>query len=202
MWVLRQDAARFAGATGEAPPLTGVGELMEENGRIRQSTEGIPEREPQTVEEELRRELAQARREAEEYRDLYLRVLADKENARKRLERLYEERLGEAKRELLRQVISVADNLERALAHQEAREGLVEGIRLTYRQIQDLLRSYGVEPVQALGQPFNPAEHEAVALVEGPEPPGTVVAEELRGYRQGEYLLRPAHVRVTAGEPD
>jgi molecular chaperone GrpE len=158
--------------------------------------------EPETVEEALRRELAEARREAAENRDLYLRALADKENARKRLERLYEERLAESKRVLLRRIIAVADNLERALAHQEAREGLVEGIRLTYRQLQDVLRAEGVEPIQALGQPFDPAEHEAVGVVEGPEPPGTVVGEELRGYRQGEYLLRPAHVRVAAGEPD
>ncbi len=157
--------------------------------------------EPETL-EALRRELAEARREAAENRDLYLRALADKENARKRLERLYEERLAESKRVLLRRIIAVADNLERALAHQDAREGLVEGIRLTYRQLQDLLRAEGVEPIQALGQPFDPAEHEAVGVVEGPEPPGTVVGEELRGYRQGEYLLRPAHVRVAAGEPD
>lgn len=158
--------------------------------------------EPETAEEALRRELAEARREAAENRDLYLRALADKENARKRLERLYQERLAESKRVLLRRIIAVADNLERALAHQEAREGLVEGIRLTYRQLQDVLRAEGVEPIQALGQPFDPAEHEAVGVVEGPEPPGTVVGEELRGYRQGEYLLRPAHVRVAAGEPD
>ena len=175
---------------------------MADEPEVGQSAEAVSQEGPQTVEEALRRELEQAQREAAENRDLYLRALADKENARKRLERLYEERLAEAKRNLLRRIIPVADNLERALAHQEAREGLVEGIRLTYRQLQDLLRSEGVEPIQALGQPFNPAEHEAVALVEGPEPPGTVVGEELRGYRQGEYLLRPAHVRVVSGEPD
>ncbi len=162
---------------------------------------GPTEQEPQTV-EVLRRELEQAQREATENRDLYLRALAEKENARKRMERLYEERLAEAKRNFLRRVIAVADNLERALAHQGAQEGLVEGIRLTYRQLQDILHSEGVEPIQALGQPFNPAEHEAVAMVEGSEPPGTVVAEELRGYRQGDHLLRPAHVRVASGEPD
>ena len=161
-----------------------------------------PPEEPQTVEEALRRELEQARQEAAQNRDLYLRALADKENARKRLERLYEERLAEAKRDLLRRFIAVADNLERALVHQQAGQALVEGIRLTYRQMQDLLQSEGVQPIQALGQPFNPAEHEAVALVEGPEPAGTVVAEELRGYRQNGRLLRPAHVRVVSGEPD
>jgi molecular chaperone GrpE len=160
-----------------------------------------PEEEGQTV-EALRRELERARREAAENRDLYLRALAEKENARKRLERLYEDRLAENKRQLLRRVIAVADNLERALAHQVSHEGLVEGIRLTYRQLLDLLRSEGVEAIQAVGQPFNPAEHEAVAIVEGPEPPGTVVGEELRGYRQGDRLLRPAQVRVAAGEPD
>lgn len=175
---------------------------MADEREVGQPAEAVPQEEPQTVEEALRHELEQAQREAAENRDLYLRALADKENARKRLERLYEERLAEAKRNLLRRIIPVADNLERALTHQEAREGLIEGIRLTYRQLQDLLRSEGVEPIQALGQPFNPAEHEAVALIEGPEPPGTVVGEELRGYRQGEYLLRPAHVRVVSGEPD
>ncbi len=154
------------------------------------------------TEQTLREELEQARRECAESHDLYLRALAERENTRKRLERLYDERLAEAKRNLLRRVIAIGDNLERALQHQEAREGLIEGIRLTYRQIQDLLRSEGVEPIQALGAQFNPAEHEAIAMVEGPEPPGTVVGEELRGYRQGEHLLRPAHVRVVSGEPD
>ena len=180
----------------------GVLDRMEENPNVVEPGEATPEGEPQTVEDALRRELEQVQCEAAENRELYLRALADKENARKRLERLYGERLAEAKRNLLRRVIGVSDNLERVLAHQEANEAVLEGVRLTYRQLQDLLRSEGVEPIQALGQPFNPAEHEAVAVVEGPEPPGTVVGEELRGYRQGEYLLRPAHVRVTAGEPD
>jgi molecular chaperone GrpE len=175
---------------------------MDNEQEMGQPAEAIPEQEPQTVEEALRRELAQAQSEASENRELYLRALAEKENARRRLERLYEQRLAEAKRNLLRRIIPVADNLERALTHQEAREGLIEGIRLTYRQLQDLLLSEGVEPIQALGQPFDPGEHEAVALVEGPEPPGTIVGEELRGYRQGEHLLRPAHVRVVSGEPD
>lgn len=160
------------------------------------------EERPLTAEEALRCELEQARCEAAENRDLYLRALAEQENARRRLQRLYDERLAEAKRALLREFIAVADNLERALAHQEAQDGLVEGIRLTYRQLQELLRRQGVEPIEALGQPFDPAEHEAVALVEGPEPPGTVVGEELRGYRHGEHLLRAARVRVVAGEPD
>jgi len=179
-----------------------VGASMEENHDMGQPAEAAPQQEPQTVEQALRRELEEAQRQAAENRDLYLRALAEKENARKRLERLHEERVAEAKRNLLRRVIAVADNLERALAHQEARDGLIEGIRLTHRQLQDLLRSEGVEPIQALGQLFNPAEHEAVALVEGPGPPGTIVGEELRGYRQGEHLLRPAQVRVVSGEPD
>ncbi len=164
---------------------------------------GTPsEEEPQPQEQALRNELEKTRREAAENRDLYLRTLAEAENTRRRMQRLYDDRLAEAKRDLLRKVIAVADNLERALAHQQAREGLVEGIRLTYRQLQQVLASEGVEPIQALGQPFDPAEHEAVAMVEGPEPAGTVVTEELRGYRQGSHLLRPAHVHVVTGEPD
>ncbi len=175
---------------------------MAENQGSNWPSEAASSNDPQALAEDLRVELEQARQEATENRDLYLRALADRENARKRLERLYDERLAEAKRRLLREMIAVADDLERALAHREAHEALVEGIRLTYRNLQDMLRSEGVEPVEALGQPFNPAEHEAVALVEGPEPPGTVIGEELRGYRQGDHLLRPAQVRVVAGEPD
>ncbi len=175
---------------------------MEEQQGFGRTPENLPEKEPETVEEALRQELAQAQREASENRDLYLRALAERENARKRLERLYEDRLAEAKRNLLRKVIAVADNLERALAHPEAGAALVEGVRLTHRQLQDLLRSEGVERIQTVGRPFNPAEEEAVAVVEGPEPPGTVVGEELPGYRQGDYLIRPAHVRVVGGEPD
>jgi len=150
--------------------------------------------------ERLRLELEQARQEVAENRDLYLRALADKENTRKRLERLHEERVAEARRSLLREMLAVADDLERALTHQEAREGLLEGIQLTHRELLAILRRHGVEPIEALGQPFNPAE--AVGLVEGPEPPGTVVGEELRGYRQGDQLLRAARVRVAAGQPD
>ena len=150
-------------------------------------------------EQDLRQQLETAKREAAESRELYLRALAEKENARRRLERLYEERQAEARREILRKVIAVGDNLERALEHQTAREGLLEGVRLTHRQLQDVLRSEGVEPIQAVGQPFDPQEHEAVAMVEGAEPAGTVVAEERRGYRQGDRLLRPAQVRVAAG---
>ena len=175
---------------------------MEERQGFGRTPEEASEKEAQTVEEALRHELAQAQREATENRDLYLRALAERENARKRLERLYEERLAEARRNLLRKVIAVGDNLERALAHREAGEALVEGVRLTYRQLQELLRSEGVEQIQTIGKPFDPAEHEAVAVVEGPEPPGTVVGEELHGYRQGEHLIRPAHVRVVGGEPD
>ncbi|MGQ9683988.1 MAG: nucleotide exchange factor GrpE [Anaerolineae bacterium] len=159
-----------------------------------------PEPQPGTCDEQdLRHELEKARREAAENRDLYLRALAEQENARRRLERLYEERLAEARREILRKVIAVGDNLERALEHQTAREGLVEGVRLTHRHLQDVLRSEGVEPIEAVGQPFDPLEHEAVAMVEGAEPAGTVVAEERRGYRHGDRLLRPAQVRVAAG---
>jgi molecular chaperone GrpE len=76
-------------------------------------------------------------------------------------------------------------------------EGLLTGLELIDRVLQDTLGRYGVKPVQAVGRPFDPFDHEAVEMVAGEgEPAGTVLAELQRGYRFYEHLLRPARVRV------
>jgi molecular chaperone GrpE len=137
--------------------------------------------------EEFERELAEARRQADESHDKYLRTL----------EKTDQNRVVEAQRNLLRGFLEVADNLERAL--EAAREGgdITGGVELTYRQLQRLLEQYGVEPIDAIGKPFDPMKHEAVGTVpaNGMEDE-TVIAEERRGYVHDDELLRAARVYV------
>lgn len=149
------------------------------------------------VVQEFERELAEARRQADEHYDKYLRAVAELENVRKRLEKTYQDRVKQARRDLLRQFLEVADNLERALNAAEDGDDITSGVELTYRQLQRLLSEQGVEPIEAVGQPFDPMKHEAISVVpaNGVEDE-TVVAEELKGYTHQDELLRPSRVYV------
>lgn len=149
------------------------------------------------VVQEFERELAEARRQADENYDKYLRAVAELENVRKRLEKTYQGRVRQAQRDLLRRFLEVADNLERALDVAKEGTDIVSGVELTYRHLQQLLSEEGVEAIRAVGEPFDPLRHEAVGVTsaDGVEDE-TVIAEERRGYiHQGE-LLRPSRVHV------
>jgi molecular chaperone GrpE len=139
-------------------------------------------------------ELEAVRQEAAEYKDKYLRAAAEVENTKKRLERRYADQAEEEKKRLLRAFLTVADNLERALAH--SGDGLRDGVQLTYQELQRLLSLEGVEPLEAIGQPFDPYYHEAVDTVVGDDDPETVVGEREKGYLYRGELLRPAKVEV------
>jgi molecular chaperone GrpE len=142
-------------------------------------------------------ELERLRREVAEYRDRSVRTLADFDNFRKRNEREREELLKYALLKPIREFLGVADNLDLALQADGSAEDLKRGVEMIRRQLQDLLRRFGVSEVAAVGQPFDPAVHEAVAREESPEASGpTVVAELRRGYRLHDRLLRPAMVKV------
>ena len=152
---------------------------------------------------EFNRVLAEARRQADEHHDKYLRAVAELENVRQRLEKTYQSRVTQAQRNLLRQFLEVADNLERALDAAKDGGDIVSGVELTYRQLQRLLADHNVEPIEAVGQPFDPMKHEAVSVVpaNGVEDE-TVVAEELRGYTHQNELLRPSRVYVAKETAD
>ncbi|MBM4467412.1 MAG: nucleotide exchange factor GrpE [Chloroflexi bacterium] len=150
-------------------------------------------------------ELEAIRQEVAEYKDKYLRAAAEMENTRKRLERRYADQAEEEKKRLLRTFLAVADNLERALTHSDypplvppASQGgsLRDGVKLTYQELQRLLSLEGVEPLEAIGQPFDPYYHEAVDTVVGDDDPETVVGERQKGYLYRGELLRPAKVEV------
>jgi molecular chaperone GrpE len=158
---------------------------------------------PSSELDSLRAQLGEKERELTEFKDKYLRALADTENMRKRMRQQSEESIRLQRENLLRELLPMVDNLERAV--DAARGGgngkpIVEGVEMVLRSLLDFLRGQGVIPQEAVGQPFNPQYHEAVDHVESPDhPPNTVISEFHRGYRIGERVLRPARVAVAKG---
>jgi len=142
-------------------------------------------------------EVAQLRREVEDLRDRSIRTLADFDNFRKRTERERRDLARYAASEAMRDLLEVADNLERALEAGGSPDDVRTGVDMTLRQMRDALRRHGVEEVPAVGARFDPAVHEAVSRREDPGAAEATVVEQLqRGYRLHDRLLRPARVVV------
>ena len=148
----------------------------------------------------LQEQLAQALEEAKVHQEQYLRTLADMENLRKRTQRDKEDLAKYANENILREILPVIDNLERAVEHAEqaeSDEGLFEGVQMTLTQFGQLLGKFGVEPVEAIGQPFDPAYHQAMGQMESEDyPVNTVVQQMQKGYQLNKRLLRPAFVML------
>jgi molecular chaperone GrpE len=144
--------------------------------------------------------IAEKDKEIAELKDKYLRTLAESENARKRIRQQADESVRIQRESILRDLLPIIDNLERALA--AAREGtdaktILDGVEMTVKALLDFLRAQGVTPVDSVGQAFDPARHEAVDHVASEaHPPNTVIDEFHRGYQIGERILRPARVSV------
>ncbi len=149
-------------------------------------------------------------RERDELKDRLLRTAAEFDNYRKRTERERREVREAAAADLIRDLLPVVDDLERALTAAAAapedgaaggeEPGLTafrDGVELIHRQVLDVLRRRGVEPLEVTDQPFDPNWHEAVVYepAEG-RPDGEIIGEVRRGYRLGDRLLRAAMVRV------
>jgi molecular chaperone GrpE len=136
-------------------------------------------------------------RERDEVRELAQRVQADFENYRKRVLREQTSLVERANEGLIEQCLGVVDNLELALKSlEDADESVRKGVELVYAELLGVLEKAGLERMDALGKPFDPNEHEAVAQVDGEGEP--VVCDVLRtGYRLKGRVLRPATVRVT-----
>ncbi len=143
--------------------------------------------------------LAECRAEAQKNWDLYLRERAELENYRKRMQREKEDLGRFANESLLREILPILDNLERAVAHaeQEQEGGLLEGVQMTLEQFRKTLERFGVVPVAAIGEPFSPEFHEAMGQMESSEhAPNTIVQEMQKGYTLNARLLRPALVMI------
>lgn len=147
--------------------------------------------------------VAALEQELAEAKDRTLRVAADLENFRKRALKDREEAHHFGHQNLVKDLLPSVDNLQRAVDHarksgEESASGLLEGVELVLRELHSVLAKHGVTPIEALGQPFDPALHEAMAQVpDGSQPPGTVVEVFQRGYQLRARLLRPARVVVS-----
>jgi molecular chaperone GrpE len=143
---------------------------------------------------------SELQRQRDEYYDRLLRQAAEFDNYRKRIERERQQVSEAAAADLLRELLPLVDDLERALkadAGTEGTENYRRGVELIHRQLLDLLRKRGVQPMDTLGLEFDPHFHQAVAHepAEG-RPDGEIIEEFRRGYMLGDRLLRPAMVKV------
>src|SRR5579884_396531 len=159
---------------------------------------------PQTDESgvaELQRQLTEAEQRAEASENKYLRARADMDNYKKRIERTYADLAKSSKKDLLVRLLSVKDNLERALRYSEGNGGqsevILEGVRLTEYQLNQLLQQEGVKPIDAEGKAFDPSDEEAIQTVHDPNLPDHTVVQVVRqGYLYDGEVLRPAQVIV------
>jgi len=146
------------------------------------------------------RDVQEPEESLEVWRDRALRLRAEMENFRRRQQRLADERITADQERLLRAFLSVADDLERALnANGADTESLRQGVDLTYQTLMRHLGREGVEPIPAVGHPFDPSWHDAAGTIShqytDAEPDGVVKVVQ-PGYRLGDRLLRPARVIV------
>ena len=148
-------------------------------------------------------ELEQALLDRETLKDQLLRARADFDNYRKRIARDNERLRKMAAVGVLQEVLPVLDNLDRALEFEHNSDGgLQDGVQMVRKQLQDLLEHQGVTPIPAMGHPFDPNVHEALAHIPSEEiPADSIVDEYLKGYMMANTVLRPAKVTVSSGAP-
>jgi molecular chaperone GrpE len=149
-------------------------------------------------------DLEAARADVASASDRALRSLAEFDNYRRRTERERDEASIRGRADVLRELLEVADNFDRALDHANAGvpPAFLEGMRLVARGLHDLLDRKGVERIDAAGKPFDPELHEALTMMpSGTAEPDTVLQVVQAGYRLGDRVLRPAKVIVAAPPP-
>ena len=148
--------------------------------------------------------LATLEKEKKDLHERLLRTAADFDNFRKRSRKDMDDARAKAREDVLREILPVADNLERALAAADqtggvaqAASSIADGVKLVLRQLASALDRFEVKPFSSLGEAFDPARHEAISQIEtADKPAGTVVNEMQKGYLMGTRLLRPAMVAV------
>lgn len=147
---------------------------------------------------ELQHQLGLAQEEVQRLQEQYLRTLAEMDNLRKRTQRDKEEAAKFANESILREILPVIDNLERAVEHADqagSMDGLLEGVRMTLTQFNQVLTRFGVATIDAVGKPFDPAFHQAMGQLESTEHPvNSVMVQMQKGYQLNDRLLRPAFV--------
>ena len=155
---------------------------------------------------ELQLALAAKAEEVTSLNDKYLRLAAEFDNYKRLIQRDQRDQIRFGNEHLLKELLPVVDNLERAI--KSSREGggsdvLIQGVDLTLKQLTGALTRFHVVPVETVGRPFDPATHQAVTSIESEKIPKQHVVDELqRGYLLHDRILRAAMVSVSAGRPD
>ena len=184
---------------------------MADDSNTPEPTEHVQIESPMAVEIDLKDvEIAQLKEEAASFKDRLLRTAADMENLRKRAEREKAEATLYAATNFARDLLSVADNLSRALAAMseddkdaadDATKNLLTGVELTEKELLNIFQRYGIRRVDTVGYKFDPNLHQALfELPTSEHPPGTVVQEMQSGFAIGDRCLRPAMVGVAKAE--
>ncbi len=172
----------------------------EETARIEEPT---AEKREQGPVEKIQARLEEKTREAAENLDKWLRARAEFENFKKRAQKERADTIKFGNETLLQAMLPALDNLSRAIEEGKKTkeiDSLLEGVEMTYRQFLSILEKYGVRPIQAVGEFFNPEKHEALAHEENEEEPHKVIAEVEKGYLFHDRLLRPSKVIVSKGK--
>ncbi len=154
---------------------------------------------PESELQDLRQKLAQKEEEARGNYDRFLRERAELDNFKKRMQREKAEAMRFASEPLIRELLPVVDNLERAVEHGNGNgKSVLEGVQLVLRALLGILERHGVKRIDAVGEPFDPTRHEAMAQVESAEiEPNRVIEQHHTGYLLHDRLLRPALVTVS-----
>lgn len=147
--------------------------------------------------------LAAMQLERDALQDQLLRARAEFDNYRRRVARENEQLRTTAAQALMRDLLPIVDNMERALSHVEDKtDSLALGVEMVLKQLSGVLSARGLEPIVAKGEPFDPNVHEALTHQPSVEYPEDTVMEEFqRGYRLGDFVLRPTQVVVSSGPP-
>ncbi|MEA2684732.1 MAG: molecular chaperone GrpE [Chloroflexota bacterium] len=217
----REAARRDAGAPGPDQPDEALAAPADTDDGERQRTRaeemGIPPlwaiSGSGTKSKEQKRQLAaaeealeSAKKDARDANERYLRVAAEMENVQRRHRQDRQEQLLYGNAELIKRILPVLDNFHRALEHapesvegDDAVQQWISGLLMIVRQFEDILESMGVEPIEAVGQKFDPNFHQAVmAEPSDDHEDGEVIAELQRGYRLRDRVLRPSLVKVAS----
>lgn len=154
--------------------------------------------------EKLQAQLDEKTRESSEYFDKWLRLRAEMENFKKRMQKEKADRLRFGNEDLLKALLPILDNLNRAIDHgKNGRENspLLAGVEMIHKELLNTLERFGVKPIPAAGEVFDPEKHEAISQEESDLEANRVVAAVQNGYFYHDRLLRPAKVIVSQGRP-
>jgi molecular chaperone GrpE len=155
---------------------------------------------------DLLKRVKEIEEEAKQHYDLYLRSQAEIENIKKRNKKEKEEWIKYSNETILKEILPVIDNLEKAVSHcqiENSFDALQEGVELTLKGLKNTLVKSGLEEIIAEGEPFDPSFHQAVSEMEDKNVKAGVILKELqKGYALNQRLIRPAMVVVSKGKPE